>query len=898
MQKKKNEGFTLVELIVVMSIIAVIAGVSVGSYFLITNKAKKTAALAEANQIRTQVYTAVTQSGGYKSGKISEHGVSFPDNIEYFKVNFVAAGGEKGRVKYAVATEPGLNFTFYSDAYQTVINSYVEDYVRLGIGYLVAASSGKIDTASINKYANEVYVSTDDGFISSFDVIKDNVWVKSGITTQAVSLTGSTPVLTAVHIAPSVATGADISNSVWTNWYANDRYTRFEAKKAAVSDVKDGTTKSFMKATGYRVGNKNAVDLGPHVEAMVNGSPVSLNNISEGATHETITYKLYKGNDKSTDVKTTYVDETTYHPATDGKILFNTDAAGNDFTLVFTYGDGKSSSFPDVSYSLSVIDGLNVNTVSDLFDLNNCVTWTGDDANFASDTERSKRFASIKTKYSSVTGNNYNGAVFQSDITITLADIPDYFIWQTDEKTVLGTTIDTSLVGSLKDESYLVLHTHTKNSTAFDVYGNYFKISLGADFPKIASGAINSSSVPTGAVPGTNEVVESHAAVFSDKIDQYLNDSNIKVTAEDVAKFKTNFHDLAATGNHAVSDVADTKHAGVSFYKAFSGSSIEDCNLNGFYIPAMNNGRFVTSTSGSITSAKGITPTMTIDSSRLTDSGNVALFLYQEGYINVTSSEIRKAGGPLAIAYSYRYSSDDKTKAATTVANGSADPRLGSWITIDDKTVMENWVTGQGGWFKIHDVESKFASMAGFDALFQGQLSKTIVKTEGTNKNINVLAVTMGDGADTDGGFLGGVIVNNKHVIDYESGRKDLETNLASNNVSGAQTNLCSTDYGTLYLTNNASSTPVFKTIDSSGTSHFAGLYNNSGNLSLVNPKLYLTNSASDGALDSSFGSSDYLSLYYFGAEPKNGKLTANFSTYSSYAGADAYGILMTLSDK
>ena len=53
--KKAKKGFTLVELVVVIAVIAILAGVSVGAYFGITESAKNSQALQEGKALHTNL---------------------------------------------------------------------------------------------------------------------------------------------------------------------------------------------------------------------------------------------------------------------------------------------------------------------------------------------------------------------------------------------------------------------------------------------------------------------------------------------------------------------------------------------------------------------------------------------------------------------------------------------------------------------------------------------------------------------------------------------------------------------------------------------------------------------------------------------------------------------------
>ena len=133
--KKAKKAFTLVELITVMAIIAVLAGVSVGAYFGIVENAKKSAVRQETDQIKTQL-VAATSGDGYavSAATIKEGSVT----------GFTAV----------MTTNDTVTITLAPD---TLTDVTVND-VRYVLAYIVADNNGTLTKAGVQGVADKINV--------------------------------------------------------------------------------------------------------------------------------------------------------------------------------------------------------------------------------------------------------------------------------------------------------------------------------------------------------------------------------------------------------------------------------------------------------------------------------------------------------------------------------------------------------------------------------------------------------------------------------------------------------------------------------------------------------------------------------------------------------------------
>ena len=131
---------------------------------------------------------------------------------------------------------------------------------------------------------------------------------------------------------------------------------------------------------------------------------------------------------------------------------------------------------------------------------------------------------------------------------------------------------------------------------------------------------------------------------------------------------------------------------------------------------------------------------MTIKDCKISEGYSNGIFLYMNGDLVFDNSELTNFGGPII------------------VTNGKDDTVVGFHISVDDKTVLENWVAGNEPWFNSTGAVAAIPQIQTADGL-PNYFGYTFLK--GSDKLMNFVLVNRGDNAYVvfDGGIEGEVPV-------------------------------------------------------------------------------------------------------------------------------------------
>ena len=112
MKKNNRKGFTIVELVIVIAVIAILAGVLIPTFAGITKKAKESKALQEAQNAYKEAYAEAIADGKIdtdETHKVGDYAFTFNGSIDNVTVD-VAAKADSAIAKdgYVVTVDKGV----------------------------------------------------------------------------------------------------------------------------------------------------------------------------------------------------------------------------------------------------------------------------------------------------------------------------------------------------------------------------------------------------------------------------------------------------------------------------------------------------------------------------------------------------------------------------------------------------------------------------------------------------------------------------------------------------------------------------------------------------------------------------------------------------------------------
>jgi hypothetical protein len=661
--------------------------------------------------------------------------------------------------------------------------------------------------------------------------------------------------------------------AVPNSWAPNKTYTAFTSSLKAVSSAKNiqsGEKYPFMEATSFYVGTQNATSLFPVVTP------------DDEAVTYIDTLDPSKVGVSLTDDKGTALTLSDYMLEADvallkskGQVKFIEGKTGS-FKLTLSYAGGAISTLPNIVYDIKVVDGYNINEAKDLFVLNNDDV-DGDEAGGEGPKANDALIRKWKEDKGIPFDRNYHVGIFQKDIVLGKDDIPTNYIWDSTRDGSLA-----ALDGSLKDFSYLVKHTFLTTNSAdelnFAVYGNYHKLSLGTDFPYVIREGLDAAGGITG------KMVEGHATIFG-STSQWVGDD-----VPLVHKASVKIQDLQGIGNEGVSTDSDGLNTGVLFFKPWVDSTVENCVLTNYYNTIVYANPYP---------EKEIQPVGNIIASRLNNTFNAGIFNWNSNKIEISNSEIMNAGGPLIFNQSSR--AFDYTKLGIT--SDISTKSVTATIDVDSSSYLENWVAGQGGWFKQYSAESEVTSLkqvnlllmpaTGLKSSFLDNMS--VDPSTFAQGKINLLVLTMlngsGIGAAT-GACLAKVNINSTPVVDYDGGRIDTLTKLGGGDPSG----LYSTPFGALSfldtMYSSSAQAMLFGNCNTSSKYHYATVNSNMKLVSMDSFVMEQMGASASADLDASFQTMDQMTISMLGGH-QGTDFTNKSNPYASYVGSNSFTLLL-----
>lgn len=659
-----------------------------------------------------------------------------------------------------------------------------------------------------------------------------------------------------------------------TSIEANKNYAEAIAKKKIGASSATKTDGDFINGNNpIFIGNKNSVNLMPVINVI---DLSTMNQTILANMDEDFSFNLtQKGQDVALSLDNYF--DNVIDLKSKGLVKFK-DTVTGEFSLTIKYKTGSTYS---VSYDISVIDGFNVSNAKELTVIDNQLNVYND----------------FKTKYGIPT-TNFENVIIQNNIDIRKSDIPEKLIW---DSTRDGKTLDSKVEGTLKDWQFMYFHNLTegidKEKDNFNLYGNYHSVSLfnsstkdgdvttldPDNFPMITT--INHD----GSFNADAKSIDSHTALFGN------NHEN-----DEAYKYGFIINDLQSNGNQGIGvdqNINGVKSGGVLFSKNLHDLSFNNSIISKYFTTTVNNGQYTRN------NVKGRNPVLSVIDSRVFDTFSTMFFNYGDSTTNVTNSVIKSAGGPLFINQCNEY---DKKQ----FSNISEENRGGSWINIDEKTVLENYVTGQGGWFDIYGATPAIGNLKSFEPLFNLK-GRSFLTNKGTATGLlNFIAINMNSNSDAPGaltpGMVGGTNIGGIDYINYRSGKEQMDAgfaNVANDQDASFTGAVANTFYGSEYF-HSFNGLPIFTSAIENTATSSAPIYSFDTPLTtdgvnftdIVSPASYITKQMQLGN-EQAFKASKYLGIN-FSLSNRNSDLATKFiSDYVGYNGGRSYGVVIGVGD-
>ena len=695
-----------------------------------------------------------------------------------------------------------------------------------------------------------------------------------------------------------------------TQWEMNETYSQYQTRRDNAEGLV-ADSGSFISNKGkFRVGTVNAVNIMPIVYGVdildPNLEPILISELDKND----VDVKLYdQSNNEELNYSDYFLDNDFDLLKSVGSLKFKDEideSKPRDIKLVFSYlaSDDKDS-FKDLTFEISIVDGgYNITDAKQLVLIDNAKSSASDGVIYNGYDTLKKEVLGV----SDLTGlkTSYEDFVIFNDITISKEDLPSTVMWS--EEINAEVTEDSPLYGTLIDWLYVYEHelnSSNEGSDSFNLYGNYNRISLGEDFPWIRSVDHYDSGEPSviEAPDGATASVNSHSALFGNDAYDYAN-----------IKYEFNIVDLAVTGNQGVDedqliDINGTPNdasddavcGGLLFSKSGCILNFDNANISSFFTINVNNG---VGSKTTLLERQGERPTLNVIDSRLSDCFSTMLFNFSESAINVEGSVLEKSGGFLFINQALAL---DNTDSWAHDLNDEEKALLkGSDVIVDSDTILNNFVTGEGGWFTIYGAASAVASIKGLVDPAMNKVDKGMFNSEA---RMNSIVLTMNSNMETAGPLSGNmnalVKIGDVTYLDYQEGKEEMDQAMSGIDLSNPSTLLAllsaatSYDYGasffakypTVLLSNGK---------NEDGSVYYNTVYGDVSDLSPVTLESLIKTAVGMGSIVESDGSkmvNKYLSLfYYFGTDPSTpsdlGKIA---SDYASFNGSNAYNLVVEL---